>query len=150
LSSDPVWQERLRAYLSRNGLRLTTQRHQIAETFFEAEGHLNFEQLYERVRTRDDTIGQATVYRTLKVLVESGLAHSSRFGGTSAHYESAIGGEHHDHLICTECGLIVEFCDEEIEARQIAVASRFGFEVKEHTMELYGGCLRTHPECPKR
>lgn len=150
MSTDLDWQERLRAYLSGNGLRLTTQRHLIAETFFEAEGHLAFEELYQRVRSRDDSIGQATVYRTLKVLVESGLAHSSRFGGTSARYESAVGGEHHDHLICTECGLIVEFCDEAIEARQIAVAAGFGFGVQEHTMELYGACRRTHPECPKR
>jgi len=122
----------------------------IAQKFFEAEGHLNFAQLYERVRAHDPAVGQATVYRTLKLLVESGLANSSRFGGTSALYESAVGDEHHDHLICSECGLIIEFCDEEIEARQVAVASSFGFDIHEHTMELYGRCNRSHPECPRR
>ena len=150
MSDDSVWAERLQNYLSKNGLRLTNQRKLIAETFFETEGHLNFEQLYEAVRIRDSNVGQATVYRTLKVLVESGLANSSRFGGNSALYEPAISDDHHDHLICTECGLIIEFCDDEIEARQNAVAKQNGFEIKDHTMELYGSCQRTNAECPKR
>ena len=112
MNDDSEWVDRLQNYLSKNGLRLTNQRKLIAETFFETEGHLNFQQLYEAVRMRDGNIGQATVYRTLKVLVDSGLASSSRFGGNSALYESAITDDHHDHLICTECGLIIEFCDD--------------------------------------
>lgn len=150
MSDDSEWVDRLQNYLSKNGLRLTTQRRLIAETFFETEGHLNFEQLYEAVRIRDTNVGQATVYRTLKVLVDSGLANSSRFGGTSALYESAISDDHHDHLICTECGLIIEFCDDEIESRQHVVAQANGFAIKDHTMELYGECQRTHPQCPKQ
>jgi Fur family ferric uptake transcriptional regulator len=150
LNSESEWVDRLQNYLSKNGLRLTNQRKLIAETFFETEGHLNFEQLYEAVRTRDGNVGQATVYRTLKVLVDSGLASSSRFGGNSALYESAITDDHHDHLICTECGLIIEFCDDEIESRQHVVAKNNGFAIKDHTMELYGECQRTNPQCPKR
>ena len=111
---------------------------------------MNFEQLYEAVQKRDSSVGQATVYRTLKVLVDSGLANSSRFGGNSALYESAITDDHHDHLICNECGLIIEFCDDEIEALQHAVAEKNGFVIRDHTMELYGECQRTHAECPKK
>ena len=146
---DSEWVSRLQGYLSKNGLRLTNQRKLIAATFFEAEGHLNFEQLYEAVQQRDSSVGQATVYRTLKVLVDSGLANSSRFGGNSALYESAITDEHHDHLICTECGLIVEFCDDQIESLQHVVAQGHGFTLKDHTMELYATCDRSHPACPK-
>ena len=150
MSDDSEWVERLQSYLSKNGLRLTNQRKLIAATFFETEGHLNFEQLYEAVQKRDSSVGQATVYRTLKVLVDSGLANSSRFGGSSALYESAISDDHHDHLICSECGLIIEFCHEEIESLQHVVAESHGFDLKDHTMELYGACNRTNPQCPKR
>jgi len=150
LNDDSEWVDRLQNYLSKNGLRLTNQRKLIAQTFFETEGHLNFEQLYEAVQARDGSVGQATVYRTLKVLVDSGLAHSSRFGGNSALYESAITDDHHDHLICHECGLIVEFCNDEIESLQHKIAEKHGFAIKDHTMEIYGACQRTNPLCPKQ
>ena len=150
MNDDAEWVDRLQNYLSKNGLRLTNQRKLIAETFFESEGHMNFEQLYQAVQARDVSVGQATVYRTLKVLVDSGLANSSRFGGSSALYESAISDDHHDHLICQECGLIVEFCNDEIEALQHAVAKKHGFSIKDHTMEIYGECQRSNPQCPKQ
>ena len=135
------WQPKLEQYVKENGLRLTQQRRLIAETFFESEGHLDLNELHTLVRQRDRGIGLATLYRTVRLLVDSGLASGSRLGGPAARYESALDDEHHDHLICVECGRIIEFCDEAIETRQEEIAKQHGFRIVDHKMELYGVCL---------
>ncbi len=139
-SGPPEWEAQLTAYLSEHGLRLTRQRRAIAECFFETEGHPSIEELHARVRERDGRIGQATVYRTVNLLVDSGLAASSRFGGSASRYEAADDREHHDHLVCVACGRIVEFFNETIERLQEEVASAHGFEIVDHKMEIYGRC----------
>ena len=133
------WLDQLEVYLKANGLRLTNQRRLIAEAFYSAEDHLDMESLYTIVKQIDATVGQATVYRTLRLLVDSGLASQSNFGGASAHYEVAD-GEHHDHLICISCRKIVEFHNETIEHLQDEIAAMHGFVLKSHKMELYGKC----------
>lgn len=138
--SNVDWEERLKAYLLDNGLRLTRQRQMIAEAFFDHDGHPDIDELYSRVRKRDPNVGQATVYRTLKLLVESGLANMSRFGGSTTRYEVHHEDEHHDHLVCTGCGRIIEFVDEAIEALQEKVARAHDFEMHDHKMEIYGVC----------
>jgi len=80
------------------------------------------------------------VYRTMKLLAESGLAHAQNFGDGQTRYEAAVGREHHDHLICTRCSTIIEFENDQIERMQDAVARRHGFKVSSHKMELYGLC----------
>ena len=134
------WEARLTEYLSDNGLRLTRQRKLIAEAFFETEGHPNIDELYARVRKRAPHVGQATVYRTLKLLVESGLANSSRFGGGATRYEASDEDDHHDHLVCTQCGRIIEFRNDTIEHLQEQVASEHDFLMEDHKMEIYGVC----------
>lgn len=134
------WEERLKEYLGANDLRLTRQRRLIAEAFFESEGHPNIDELYLRVRRRAPRIGQATVYRTLRLLVDSGLAASSRFGGAATRYEASDDDNHHDHMICIGCGLITEFSNEAIERLQDEVARAHDFEMRSHKMELYGLC----------
>jgi Fur family transcriptional regulator, ferric uptake regulator len=141
-TQDP--REVLRDYVAKHGLKLTRQRELIADVFFAAEGHLKVEDLLERVREKDPNVSLATVYRTMKLLTECGLASPHRFGDTSVRYEPADDhDEHHDHLICTRCGKIVEFFNEQIESLQDGVASKYGFEVTHHRMELYGLC----PDC---
>lgn len=137
---DPA--EVLNRYIARHGLKATRQRTLIFETFYAAGGHLSAEELLERVRLEDPKISQATVYRTLRLLTECGLAEARNFGDGQTRYEIAS-DEHHDHLICTECGRIEEFEDPEIEALQEKVARAHGFEMTYHKMELYGVC----PEC---
>ncbi|MGM0576300.1 MAG: Fur family transcriptional regulator [Myxococcota bacterium] len=137
-----TWEERFREYLADNDLRLTRQRRLIAEAFFETEGHPNIDDLYARVRARNPRIGQATVYRTLKILVDSGLANSSRFGGQATRYEASDEEEHHDHLVCTSCGTIMEFFNGAIERLQREVAEAHDFEMHDHKMEIYGLCSR--------
>lgn len=140
VQEDP--REILKAYISEHGLKSSRQREVIAEVFFDSGGHLKVEELLERVREVDPRIGQATVYRTMKLLTKCGLAQPRQFGDGHTRYEPAVQGEeeHHDHLICTACGKIVEFVDSRIERLQDKVASEHGFEVTHHKMELYGLC----------
>jgi Fur family transcriptional regulator, ferric uptake regulator len=131
---------RLSAYMQKMGLRSTAQRRLVTEVFFHSDGHLSIEDLLARVRRRDPKVGYATVYRTLKLLKESGLAYERHFGDGVSRYEVAYQNEHHDHLICMKCGRIVEFEDERIESLQEDLARRHGFELKRHKHELYGVC----------
>mgnify|MGYP001812255753 FL=1 len=137
---------RLNDYMSRHGLRSTEQRRVVTEQFFASDGHLSIEDLLEMVRVEEPGIGYATVYRTLKLLKDCGLAFERHFGDGVSRYEVAWEDEHHDHLICIECQKIVEFEDEGIEQLQHKVAERHGFELVRHKLELYGVCsdCRTH------
>jgi Fur family transcriptional regulator, ferric uptake regulator len=127
-------------YMAERGLKSTRQRSLIIDTFFEMQGHFSVEEVWARVRQDDARVSVATVYRTMKLLAESGLAHARNFGDGQTRYEPAIGREHHDHLICTRCGTIIEFENDQIERMQDAVARRHGFKVTSHKMELYGLC----------
>lgn len=127
-------------FLARRNLRLTGQRRLIVDAFLKHKGHVGAEDLYHAVRKIAPGIGYTTVYRTLKLLAEAGLASSKNFGNGYARFESTRRQEHHDHLICTACGKIVEFVNEQIELLQRSVAERHGFRVTEHTLDIYGVC----------
>lgn len=135
-----VLRGRLTAYMDKKGLRSTAQRRLVTEVFFKSEGHLSIEDLLNKVRRKDPKVGYATVYRTLKLLKESGIATERHFGDGVSRYEVAYSDEHHDHLICLECARIVEFEDERIEKLQDALARSHGFVLKRHKHELYGIC----------
>lgn len=130
----------LKAYIAKHGLKTSRQRELIAEVFFASPGHLSVDELLERVRSQDPKVGQATVYRTMKLLVEIGLAGARQFGDGHTRYEPVESREHHDHLICTSCGKIVEFHNSQIEELQTRVARQHGFVVTRHKLELYGLC----------
>ena len=131
---------RFSGFLSERGLRLTGQRRAIAELFFRSEGHHSAEEIYRLVRETNPGIGPATVYRTLKLLREAGLAAGMNTGDGLARYESPIRRSHHDHLICRSCGLIVEFENDQIEDLQRRVAEQHGYVVTDHRLELFGIC----------
>ncbi|BDG07786.1 Fur family transcriptional regulator [Anaeromyxobacter paludicola] len=131
----------LGTFIAARGLKHSRQRDVIVETFFEIGGHVPVEALVARVHERDRRISVATVYRTMKLLAECGLALPRQFGDGQTRYEPATAGaHHHDHLICTGCGAIVEFENEDIEDLQLRVARSHGFEVESHKLELYGRC----------
>jgi Fur family ferric uptake transcriptional regulator len=132
--------ELLNRYMAEHGLKSTRQRSLIIDTFFALGGHLSVEELWAKVRTQDAKVSVATVYRTMKLLHECGLAHARNFGDGQTRYEPAVGRHHHDHLICTRCGTIIEFENDRIEALQEKVASKHWFRVNSHKMELYGLC----------
>lgn len=130
----------LQRYMAQHGLKSTRQRSLIIDTFFDLDGHHTVEDLWSKVRQQDPRVSVATVYRTMKLLSECGLAHARNFGDGQTRYEAAAGRHHHDHLICTRCGLIVEFENDKIEQLQDAIARKHGFTVISHKMELYGLC----------
>jgi len=135
----------LLAHLSRRGLRRSGTRDAILQAFLGARDHLSIEDLTVRVRRQAPGIGQATVYRTLKLLVECGLAASRQFGDGPTRYEPVLERQHHDHLICTSCGGIAEFENSQIEELQLEVAREHGFTVESHRLELYGRCAACQP-----
>lgn len=132
--------ERLSSFIAARGLKATRQRDLIVDTFFSQSGHLSIDELLARVTARDPSIGAATVYRTMKILADAGVASARHFEGGQTRYEAAVGRHHHDHLICTSCGRIFEFENERIEELQDRVAAEHGFSVTHHKLELYGLC----------
>ena len=130
----------LEQHVTDRGLRMTRQRRTIAEVVLREDGHLNIDELYSAVRKVDKGIGYATLYRTLKLLTECGLVVSSHFGDGAMRFESAVNRTHHDHLVCVECGNIIEFENEQIEALQEEVCRSNNFKVTHHSLEIYGHC----------
>jgi Fur family ferric uptake transcriptional regulator len=132
---------RLQAYMVERGLRSTAQRRLIIDTFFSGAPHMTIEDLLNEVRAHDRGIGYATVYRTLKLLAECGVASERRFGDGLSRYELADeASAHHDHLICVSCGKIIEFEEPRIEELQDEIAAKYGFLVAWHKHEMYGDC----------
>ena len=138
--------ERLASWITSRGLKATRQRDVIVEAFFSQSGHLSVDELLEKVTDRDPTIGAATVYRTMKILTDAGLASARHFEGGQTRYEAALDRHHHDHLICTSCHEIFEFENERIEELQESVARDHGFTVTHHKLELYGLCRKCRAE----
>ncbi len=132
--------EHLMAYLEGQGLKSTRQRDEILDVFTSLGRHVSVEELYEKVRKAHPHIGYATVYRTMKLLTDAGLAEERRFEDGFTRYEYTSSAAHHDHLICTRCGEILEFENERIEELQADVARKNHFQVQSHKLEIYGLC----------
>ncbi|MDY0233088.1 MAG: Fur family transcriptional regulator [Sulfurimonas sp.] len=130
-----------KALLKKNSLKFTIQREVILETLYNSDEHLTPEALHHLIQEKfpDLNTGIATVYRTLSLLEDSKMVTSLSFGAQGKKYELGA-KEHHDHFICTECGDIVEFVDEEIEKRQHAIADKLNFKMQDHSMQIYGIC----------
>ena len=120
-----------------NGLRMTEQRRVIARVLEESDDHPDVEQLYARASAVDSRISIATVYRTVKLFEEAGILDRLEFGDGRARYEDAE-REHHDHLIDMNSGKVIESVDPEIEVLQEKIASKLGYELRGHRMELFG------------
>lgn len=126
-----------------NSLKFTIQREVILETLYNSDEHLTPEALHHLIQEKhpDLNTGIATVYRTLSLLEDSEMVTSLSFGAQGKKYELGA-KDHHDHIICTQCGSISEFVDEEIESRQKKIAEELGFLMQEHSMQIYGICKR--------
>lgn len=143
-------QEVFLKHIQKSGLKRTAQRDLILDVFLRTEEHLSSEDLYRLVQHEDASIGQTTVYRTLKLLSEAGLAREVRFGDGRTHYEHNYKHEHHDHMICTECGKIIEFFSAELEALQDAMAAKHRFEPTQHSLRILGICAECRREHKKQ
>ncbi len=144
----PAARARLERFIVEQGMKHTRQRDTILEEFMRAGGHVSVEDLLRRVQILAPGLGAATVYRTLKLFVDAGIAHERNFGDGQARYEPAVDNEHHDHLICTDCGTIFEFEDPQIESRQSEIARQYGLELLSHRHDIHGTCLQKEA-CPR-
>jgi len=142
-------QEVFLKHIQKQGLKRTAQRDLILDVFLRTEGHVSGEDLYQLVREKDPTVGQTTVYRTLRLLTDAGLAREVRFGDGRAHYEHNYKHEHHDHMICSKCGKIIEFYSPELEAIQDAMAAKYKFTLTEHLLRMIGVCADCHQKSEK-
>lgn len=134
--------EELKKIVKQKGLKYTEQREIVLKILMAADGHLSAEEVYNEIKTKypESNVGIATVYRALSFLEEVHLITSITFGADGKKYESNA-KDHHDHLICTSCGKIVEFVDDEIEKRQERIAKKNKFKITSHSMQLYGTCM---------
>ncbi len=133
--------EELKRIVKQKGLKYTEQREIVLDILINAKEHLSAEDVYNEIKNKysDSNIGIATVYRALGFLEEVDLITSIAFGTEGKKYESNA-KSHHDHLICTTCGKIIEFIDDEIEKRQDRIAKKNNFKITSHSMQLYGTC----------
>lgn len=141
----------LRAYIQRHGMRFTRQRQLILQRAIEYEGHFDVEQFYESLRKTSPSSSHrgimtgvrpslASVYRTLELLCKAGVLKEVLRDSGRTHYEAVYGHAHHDHMICVECGRIIEFCDERIEQLQRTICRKHRFKALAHGLSIRGIC----------
>ncbi len=134
--------------LKKVGLKVTVPRMKILEMLHENESlHMTAEDVYKALLNSGEEVGLATVYRVLTQFESAGLVKRHHFDSNQSVFELNQ-GDHHDHIVCVQCGRIEEFYDDEIEQRQKAIAQKFGFDLAEHCLILYGHCSREN--CPHR
>lgn len=132
--------ERFRDFLRGEGLKLTRERCLVLEEVFRNHTHFEADDIVMGLRKRDRRVSRASVYRTLPLLVKSGLLRDVHSSEKHSHYEHVFGHHHHDHLICTECGQVIEFTSPMIERLQDEVCNRHGFLAVTHKLEITGLC----------
>ena len=133
-------QEILHQHLKRVGLKHTEQRDTILQTFLETREHLSVNELHRLVQKKDARIGFTTVYRTLKLLAECGLASEVAFHDGIARYEHQYNRRGHHHMVCTSCGSSVEFFSKEVDRLEHEIGRKFNFQTTRHTFQIYGLC----------
>jgi Fur family transcriptional regulator, ferric uptake regulator len=144
-------QERIDEFIRRKGLRKTQQRNFIITSAFSKDEHFSADELYERVRKSNSSISRATVYRTLALLVEADLLRQIDLGDNQATYDpNFLNKPSHNHLVCIDCGKVVEFEDQHIEVLNTCVTKRLGFKPVRQTLKIEATCeqLRSNGRCP--
>jgi Fur family ferric uptake transcriptional regulator len=127
-------------FLAQKGMRLTPEREAVLVEVFAEHDHFDIDELFMRLRQKGQRISRASIYRTLPLLVESGLVNEVYFEEGHLHYEHIYGHEHHCHLRCLGCRLIMEFRDDGVEEAEKRIGQANDFETTGHKLEIYGYC----------
>ena len=133
---------RFKEALKKEGLKYTPQRTAVLEEIIKDKGHRESEEIYLALKKRGQHVSRATVYRTMDILVNNDFARKMNLGDGRARYESKVNSPHHDHLVCMDCGLIIEFMDQKIEDLQDEIAIQYEFQLKRHIHQLFGLCKK--------
>ena len=133
---------RFKEALKKEGLKYTPQRTAVLEEIIKDKGHRESEEIYLALKKSGQHVSRATIYRTMDILVNNGFARKMNLGDGRARYESKVNSPHHDHLVCMDCGLIVEFMDQQIEDLQDKIAIQYNFQLKRHIHQLFGLCKK--------
>src|SRR5437764_13611000 len=131
-------------FLQQQGLKLTSEREALLREIFSIHYHFEADELLFKMKQANTKISRATVYRTLELLVKSGLVRRVHLGEDHYHYEHVRGDSHHDHLVCTACGSVIEFNDPELEQRQLEICARKKFTPTFHNLQILGICASCH------
>ncbi len=138
--------KKLEQFLREKGYKFTPERQVVVREVFSSHGHFDAEELYRRIKRRNKKVSLATIYRTLPLLVKSGLIREVMRCQGKGVYEHIWGHSHHDHLICVSCGKVIEFSEDRIEKLQDDICARFQFQPVEHRLGIRGYCK----DCQKR
>ena len=136
--------DRFAVFLQQAGQKLTSERAALVREIFSTHYHFEADELLFKMKGKNVKISRATIYRTLELLVKSGMVRRVHLGEDHYHYEHVRGDSHHDHLVCTACGSVIEFNDPELEQRQLDICARKKFTPTFHNLQILGVCDSCH------
>jgi len=141
--------EIFRTYLKEHNQRQTPERFMVLEEIYRSEGHFDADDIFFKLKNSGTRVSRATVYNTLDLLIECGLVQRQQFGKNQFYYERSYAYQQHDHIICSECGVVVEFCDPRILEIQKLMEEIYEFKIDTHSLHFFGTCSDPE-ECERR